>query len=569
MRSTSALMRIIGLCFLLALCGGCGGSGSSGGSAIPATLVSIVVTPANPSIAPGASLQFSAVGHYSDGSTQDLTAQVAWSATGTAPISAAGLVTSSAAGSVTVTAAFGTLAGTTTLTISTPTLVSLTILPANSSIVPGGSQQFNATGRYSDGGTRDLTTQVAWSSTGTVQVSSTGWAISTGSGVGTVTIEAALGAVSGVTSLTLTAAGTPAPNVMAISVNGSLCSGATSVGYYNKPCVSVTVCNPNSTTCQTINDILLDTGSYGLRIFKSAMPGLTLTQAPSETGSLAQCSQFADGSSLWGPVQLASVQLGSEPAVQVPIQVIDAGFGSIPSGCGTPETDPVSAGFAGILGVGPFAEDCGSRCANSARNGIYYRCTGSGCSGIAVSLIDQVQNPVAGLPQDNNGLIVQLPAAPLGGEASADGVLLLGIGTRTNNTPASPSVLATDQNGEFRTVYGGSNSASFLDTGSNGLFFPGALTTCASPNALWYCPSTTSSLSATTVGALGSPSVGVSFFLGNFSRLTSSNNEVFSELGGTSSFGFDWGLPFFLGRSVFFGIDATSSTLGAGPYVAF
>jgi hypothetical protein len=157
----------------------------------------------------------------------------------------------------------------------------------------------------------------------------------------------------------------------------------------------------------------------------------------------------------------------------------------------------------------------------------------------------------------------------LGGEPSADGVLILGVGTRANNTPAAPAVLPTDQNGEFRAVFQGSNSSSFLDTGSNGLFFPSALTTCASPDSFWYCPSATSVLSATTVGALGSPSVAVSFYLGNFSRLTSSSNEVFSEMGGTSSFGFDWGLPFFLGRSVFFGIDATTSTLGTGPYVAF
>jgi len=567
-------MRIIGLFFLLALCAGCGGSGgsgSSGGSATPVTLVSIVVTPANPSIAPGAALQFSALGNYSDGSTQDLTAQVTWSATGAAAIGPAGLVSSTVAGSVAVRATLGTLAGSTTLTISTPTLVSLTILPANSSIAPGASQQFNATGHYSDGGTRDLTTQVAWSSTGTVQVSSSGLAISSGSGVGTVTIGATFGAVSAVTSLTLTTASTPAPNVMAISVNGSLCSSATSVGYYNKPCVSVTVCNPNSSTCQTVNDILLDTGSYGLRIFKSALPGLTLTQAASGAGALAECVQFADGSSLWGPIKLASVQLGNEPAVQVPIQVVDAGFGSVPTTCGIPDPDPVAAGFTGILGVGPFPQDCGSRCVSSARNGMYYSCSGSSCSGAAVSLANQVPNPVANLAQDNNGLIVQLPAAPLGGEAAADGVLLLGIGTRTNNTPAAPSVLPTDQSGDFRAVFNGRNSASFLDTGSNGLFFPaaGAITFCASPDSAWYCPPATSALSVTTVGALGLPSVAVSFNLGNFSRLISSSNQVFSEIGGSSTFGFDWGLPFFLGRSVFFGIDATTSALGTGPYVAF
>jgi hypothetical protein len=572
MKSIDTLIRVIVLLFLLALCGGCSGSGSSGSSSdssVAATLVSITVTPANSSIAPGASLQFSAQGNYSDGTTQDLTSQVVWTATGAATISAAGLVTSTTAGSVTVTATLGTLAASTTLTISTATLASITILPANSSIVAGASQQFTATGHYSDGGTLDLTSQVTWAATGTVQISSTGLATSSGSEVGTVTISATSGAVSGTTSLTLSAVSTSAVNVMAITVNGSLCSAETSDGYYNKPCVSVTVCNPNSSTCQTVNDILLDTGSYGLRIFKSAISTLTLTQVASGTGSLTECVQFADGSALWGPVQLADVQLGGEPVVQVPIQVIDANYASVPTACGTPDANPVAAGFAGILGVGPFPQDCGSSCVSTARNGMYYRCVGTSCSATSVSLSNQVPNPIANLPLDNNGLIVQLPAAPLGGEASAEGVLLLGIGTRTNNIPAAPSVLPTDQSADFQAVFQGVNSSSFLDTGSNGLFFPGSITTCASPNSFWYCPATTTSLSATTVGAFGTPSVAVSFYLGNFSRLVNTGNEVFSELGGTSDFGFDWGLPFFLGRSVFFGIDQTTSALGTGPYVAF
>src|SRR4051812_16492133 len=70
------------------------------------------------------------------------------------------------------------------------------------------------------------------------------------------------------------------PNVLPITVDGSLCSNTL---YPNKPCVSVTVCTPGTSTCQTINDILLDTGSWGLRVFKSALNGLSLN--PLMTGS--------------------------------------------------------------------------------------------------------------------------------------------------------------------------------------------------------------------------------------------------------------------------------------------
>jgi len=77
---------------------------------------------------------------------------------------------------------------------------------------------------------------------------------------------------------------TPSPpvvsgdNVLAITVNGSLCS---SNSYINKPCVSVTICAPATSTCQTISDILLDTGDSGIRIFKQVLTvPLTQVAAP-------------------------------------------------------------------------------------------------------------------------------------------------------------------------------------------------------------------------------------------------------------------------------------------------
>ncbi|SPQ01900.1 Ig domain protein group 2 domain protein (fragment) [Candidatus Sulfobium mesophilum] len=358
-------------------------------------------------------------------------------------------------------------------------------------------------------------------------------------------------------------------NVIPITVNGSLCSSSS---YPNKPCVSVTVCTPGTSTCQTINDILLDSGSTGLRIFKQAL-NVPLAQVSGSNGSLAECIQYADGSSDWGPVQIASVILGNEPAVQVPIQVIDSTFGTVPIACGNAEKSPTDAGFNGILGVAFFAQDCGAVCSNSADNGMYYACSGANCLGNTISLSSQVQNPVALLPQDNNGVIVQLPSVPLSGSPSVDGKLLLGIGTQSNNAPSVVTTYAADELGEFITTFNGVFYSSFIDTGTNGLFFPPPSATllpdCVFPNSDWFCPSSNVNLSATDTSATGSPSGIVSFQIGNFVSLVDSSNNVFANIGGKSFVDFEWGLPFFFGRNVYIGIEGKKSSLGSGLYWAY
>jgi len=178
---------------------------------------------------------------------------------------------------------------------------------------------------------------------------------------------------------------------------------------------------------------------------------------------------------------------------------------------------------------------------------------------------------VALLPVDNNGVLVQLPAVPAGGAPSVSGQLLLGIGTQSNNTPAGVTTFPASLIGNFTTVFNGTTyTNSFIDTGSNGLFFndPG-IPACASPNAAWYCPPATTSLSAVTEGSAGTPSVTVPFQIGNAIGLFNSGNNVFAELGGPFSSLFDWGLPFFYGRNVFVGIQGRSSSLGTGPLWAY
>ena len=227
-------------------------------------------------------------------------------------------------------------------------------------------------------------------------------------------------------------------NVLPLSVNGSC------TFLINAPCVSVKVCDPNNPlSCQRINDILMDTGDVGLRIFKSVLK-VPLAPVTDANGDIADCIQYGDGSSSWGRVETASVVLGNESPVQVPIQVIDSKFATPPNPCSNsnsiPRTDPSEFGFNGSLGLGFYLEDCGQDCADGTNTVQYYSCNGPACSPAMVPTNKQVENPVPFLPNDNNGVMIELPAVPSGGALYADGAVVLGIGTQSNNTPNIPFV---------------------------------------------------------------------------------------------------------------------------------
>ena len=182
-----------------------------------ATLTAIEVSPLNPSIALGNSQQFTAIGRFTDNTTQNLTTAVTWSssAAGVATISNAtgfnGLATSAASGPTTITATLSGVSGSTLLTVTNATLVLIDVEPALPTLPAGVPQQFTATGTFSDGTTEDLTTAVTWSSSDAAAATISNAAGSngllvTGTAGTTATITATFGAVSGSTVLSVTTA---------------------------------------------------------------------------------------------------------------------------------------------------------------------------------------------------------------------------------------------------------------------------------------------------------------------------------------------------------------------------
>jgi hypothetical protein len=128
-----------------------------------------------------------------------------------------------------------------------------------------------------------------------------------------------------------------------------------------------------------------------------------------------------------------------------------------------------------------------------------------------------------------------------------------------------------DLNGNFSTTFNGTKlTESFIDSGSNGLFFPStSIATCPD---LWYCPASQLNLSATMIGTNGVKGA-VNFSIGNFDNITNNfpSYAVYVPAGGTTSNSnsFDWGLPFFFGRNVFVVTEKKTAGSGTGPFVAF
>jgi hypothetical protein len=400
---------------------------------------------------------------------------------------------------------------------------------------------------------------------------------------GTLAVAIGCGGGSGGSSTSKTTTPPPAQNVQPIAVDGGPAAFVKVNGSYaNGAFTTITVCAPGSTTsCNTIDHVLVDTGSFGLRILSSSSGGELTVPLPKSSiagNSLAECIQFADNSFLWGPVETADVKIAGEQASSLPVNVVgDATFSAgspVPSSCsnsGGPDDDNLNAlGANGILGVGFVQYDCGSACVSGTPPAAaYYQCPASGCVPSLVSLTQQVQNPISLFTSDNNGVIIQLPAATAP-EASLAGSMVFGIGTQSDNALGSATVLTLDSTGSFTTTFNGIKmTASFIDSGSNGLFFDDSSLTKCPVNTFFYCPANPTNLSAVNTGANGVNST-VTFTVTNADNAfnTFPSDAVFPGLAGQNDgtfTSFDFGLPFFYGRNVFTSIASTT----AAPYWAY
>ena len=355
------------------------------------------------------------------------------------------------------------------------------------------------------------------------------------------------------------------------------------LGGFNSLYVTATICYPgvqSGNQCSTVDHMLLDTGSVGVRVVASALGSALASQLPAQTGAtndptsnapIAQCATFASGYT-WGSVKRADVTIGSEQAGNLPVQVIGDGAFATPSDCvsrgGANLSSVAALGANGVIGIGQGIRDFPSA-AQSVLPANYYYCTSSGaCTGARVPLDTQIMNPVADFTSDNNGTIISLPVLPSGGQATATGQLTFGVGTQQNNAlPSTANIVPLDQNGYFTTSYRGSSLTGVIDSGTNVYYFPDGTIPITGDV---YTPSSPLSLSATLKPNSGSATpTTVSFQVGNALNLLASRYAAYDSIGAPVSGWFMWGLPFFFGRNVYTVLNGAKIGSQTGPFVAF
>jgi hypothetical protein len=514
-----------------------------------------------------------------------------------------------------------TIMATAAASSSVTATVQIVVSPSSGtiSLTPGAPQTVNLGGNLQVMATLNNTgsTAVTWGllsgSVGALSSTTTNPTtyIAPATGIGRATLQATSGAATQTLEITVLTSGA-GPNVAGLTV------GTGPVQYANGVLTSVQICAPGSTTdCQTVDSILVDTGSVGLRILGSQITNIALTPVTFSDGSqFNECVQFLDGSFLWGGVSAADIHIGGETASSVPVQVIanPTGF-SIPTLCsngGTNEDTQQTLAANGILGVGPEPFDCGLACDPNGGNSappapLYYAScsTSNGCQPVFAScgsecndsLADQqVTNPVIlyTTTGDDQGTIISM-TPPTGGAApTASGALIFGIGSQTNNQWSSSLItLQLNDSDEFTTSGLGTApalQASFIDSGSNGLFFPNELgLTICSDNPDFYC-STAGPVTVTNISQTSGATGPATFSVADADTLFANTaDEAFANLAGPEQASnpptpcsgspgslsgdctFDFGFPFFYTQPIFTAIDGQTgpATAPAAPWFAY
>lgn len=337
---------------------------------------------------------------------------------------------------------------------------------------------------------------------------------------------------------------------------------------FNRMTTSITLCAPGSRRCVSIDNIMVDTGSVGLRLQGRALAGFMLPAEQDGGHDVAECFSFVGHSNIWGKVRLADVHLGGLVASSLPVQVSDGALARpADASCPNYDNDPASNG---TLGIGRGSME---------RIGILYTCEAGSCTKLPAGGVPdtlRIPNPVSRLPKDNNGEVFVFPPATHAVSREVHGKLYLGVNTAANNMlDRRVTILPLDARGYFTTRFHGRNyPQSYIDSGTQTISFLDPKLSKCSNTPFDYC--TTNAVNV--FGAMVQPTDKTSSMLSLFRIMQQPGipgllHDVYDDIvsvGGTPG-QFVWGLPFFVEKRVYLVQEGRTPNgfLQTGPFYGF
>lgn len=372
---------------------------------------------------------------------------------------------------------------------------------------------------------------------------------------------------------------TPAPNNITPGSNQALITVEQMpalnglVSTVDIPYTTVTICNPNTAQCIAVPHVLVDTGSFGLRILDSALTGLNLPPVTSSNIPLYECAYFIN-SFTFGAVVSGNIQLaGLTTTAPTSMQLIDSSGNNGPCNtAGSSNSGSQQAlGANGIIGIGNLANDSLGASYYTSQNWSQVATPSSNSSGLVVNPVLQFSAP------NNNGILITMPNINPYGTCSAYGTLSIGL----NSTNLSGlTLLGTDHYGNINAsvpapgLYPGTTlTGSFIDSGSNEIFVDLTLSqfnagSNSSPNYV-YQPANPTPINFTLSNPANSAqSFGSSFTVTNPSNAFNNNYNAIPDYAGPENAQIlDLGFPYFYGHSIAYLISGQSAAAYTGPMI--
>jgi hypothetical protein len=453
-------------------------TGSDTLSVVLPSLKSITLSPQSIVLTPNHSVQLTALGTFTDGTTQDLSGLVTWSTTpnGVITVNPSGLATASSPGAATITATKETIMGSDTLSVVLPSLVSISLSPRGIILTPHHSVQLNAIGAYSDSSRQDISDSVNWvtSPHGVVAVDHRG--VATGEALGTATITAVSNNISATNTARVVAptlqsivistgqTSIPLGDTKQFSALGNYTDGSSqdltrSVRWVSSDPTIVELSSAGMATANALGAVNVTASSGAVSstapVRVSPAVAISLTVAPKESilavdgiEQLTAVAKFSDGttqevtaSATWssGDPTVAYVNRGSVLANKVGIAAISVTSGSLTASANVAVKPVMAISYFSNAHTSSFA-DATVRLTNPGVS------SGSVCTEIYVFDQDQQLSECCGCRLSADGLRVlslntDLTGNPLTGVPSRTGVLKIVSADVNVNPSCNPTAI--------------------------------------------------------------------------------------------------------------------------------